>query len=171
MAISMYKASAPIFIQFLTALSGVLDKAAAHAAEKKLDESYLMSARLAPDMFSLARQVQQATTHAVNACARNSGQEPPKLPEDASNFAALKARIAAAIDFIKSVKADQLDGSEDKQIVVTMGQNKREFTGQSYLLNHCLPHFYFHTTTAYDILRQQGVDIGKRDFMGTPVQA
>jgi hypothetical protein len=170
MTISMYKASAPIFIQFLTALSNVLDKGAAHAGEKKLDEAYLMSARLTPDMFSLARQVQQATTHAVNACARGSGQEPPKLPEELASFADLKKRIAAAVDFIKSVKPDQIDGSDEKPIVVQMGQNKREFTGQSYLLNHCLPHFYFHTTTAYDILRQQGVDLGKRDFMGTPVQ-
>jgi hypothetical protein len=170
MTISMYQASAPIFTQFLTALSNVLDKAAAHAEAKKLDQAYLMSARLAPDMFSLARQVQQASVHAVNACARMAGLEPPKLPEELASFADLKARIAAALDFIKSVKPAQIDGSDDKQIVVQMGQNKREFTGQGYLLNHCLPHFYFHTTTAYDILRQSGVELGKRDFMGTPVQ-
>jgi hypothetical protein len=171
MTISMYKASVPIFTQFLAALSNVLDKAAAHAQEKKLDEAYLVSTRLYPDMFPLARQVQQATAHAVGACARTAGREPPKLPEELASIADLKARIAAALDFIKTVKPEQIDGSEDRPIVVQMGQNKREFTGQTYLLNHCLPHFYFHVTTAYDILRHNGVELGKRDFMGTPVPA
>ncbi|HET9904229.1 MAG TPA: DUF1993 domain-containing protein [Xanthobacteraceae bacterium] len=170
MTISMYKASAPIFVQFLNALSGVLDKAAAHAEQKKIDQAYLVTARLYPDMFSLARQVQQATAHAVNACARTAGLEPPALPEAAATLADLKARIAAAVDFVRSLKPAQIDGSEDRKIVVTMASGTREFTGLSYLLNHCLPHFYFHVTTAYDILRHNGVEIGKRDFMGTPVQ-
>lgn len=170
MTISMHKASAPIFVQFLTGLSAVLDKAAAHAEEKKLDQSFLIGMRLYPDMFPLARQVQQATTHAVNACARTAGMEPPALPDAAASLADLKARIASAIDFIKGVKAAQIDGSEDKAITITMASGTRNFTGQTYLLNFCLPHFYFHVTTAYDILRHCGVDLGKRDFMSTPVQ-
>jgi uncharacterized protein len=171
MTISMYKASAPIFVQFLTGLSDVLDKAAAHAEEKKLDQAFLMGMRLYPDMFPLARQVRQATTHAVGACARNAGLEPPALPEAEASFADLKARIAAAIAFIQSVKPAQIDGSEDKKITLTTAAGTREFTGQTYLLNFCLPHFYFHVTTAYDILRHSGVAIGKRDFMSTPVAA
>lgn len=170
MTISMYKASAPIFVQFLNGLSSVLDKAAAHAEEKKLDQAFLLAMRLYPDMFPLARQVKQATTHAVNACARTAGLEPPALPEAESSFADLKARIAAATAFIQTLKAAQIDGSEDKKITITMASGAREFTGQTYLLNFCLPHFYFHTTTAYDILRHCGVVLGKRDFMSAPVQ-
>jgi hypothetical protein len=170
MTISMYKASAPIFVQFLTSLSTVLDKAAQHIESRKLDESFFVNARLYPDMFSLARQVQQATQHAVGACARTAGQEPPKLPEEIGTIAQLRARIGAAIDFIKTCKAADIDGSEDRSISITTAAGKRDFIGQSYLLNFTLPHFYFHVTTAYDILRHNGVEIGKRDYMGTPVQ-
>lgn len=170
MSISMYQASAPIFLQFLTSLSAVLDKAAAHSEAKKIDPGFLLSMRLYPDMFPLARQVRQATTHAVNGCARTAGMEPPALPEAEASFADLKARIASAIAFIKTLKPAQIDGSEDKAITITMASGTRNFTGQTYLLNFCLPQFYFHTTTAYDIVRHCGVEIGKRDFMGTPVQ-
>lgn len=169
MAISMSKVSAPIFVQFLTALSGVLDKAAAYAEAKKVDQSVLLNTRLAPDMFPLVRQVRAATDHAVNCCGRIAGVDLPNLGGDEQTIADLKARIAKAVDFIKSIPAAKLDGQEDKEIVIKMGANERKFTGQTLLLNSALPNFYFHTTTAYDILRQCGVDVGKRDFMGTPV--
>jgi hypothetical protein len=171
MTLSMFKASAPIFIQFLNGLSGVLDKAAKHAEEKKIDPTFLLTMRLYPDMFPLSRQVRQATTHAVGACARTAGMEPPALPEAESTFADLEARIRAAVAFIEDVKPSQINGSEDKTITINMPSGTREFKGQAYLLNFCLPHFYFHVTTAYDILRHCGVDVGKRDFMSTPVSA
>jgi len=170
MSISMYKASAPIFVQFLTSLSNVLDKAAAHVEAKKIDPSALVDARLFPDMFPLARQVRAATDHANNACGRLAGVEPPKFENKETTIAELKERIAKTIDFICGLKPEQIDGTEDKPITFTFPSGAtREFTGQSLLLNFCLPNFYFHATTAYDILRHNGVEIAKRDFMGTPV--
>jgi uncharacterized protein len=137
MTISMYKASTPIFVQFLTSLSAVLDKAAAHAEAKKIDPAVLLNARLYPDMF-------------------------PSIPE-------LKVRIAKTIEFINGLKPAQIDGTEDKEITIKFPSGERKFTGQVLLLNFCLPNFYFHYTTAYDILRNCGVELAKRDFMGTPV--
>jgi hypothetical protein len=169
MTLSMYQASAPIFVQFLTGLSAVLDKAAAHAEAKKIDPAALLGMRLYPDMFPLARQVRQATTHAVNACTRLAGHEPPALPEAEATFADLKTRIDQAVAAIKSAKQGEIDGSEERDITVTMAAGPRTFKGHNYLLNHCMPHFYFHVTTAYDILRHAGVEVGKRDFMSTPV--
>jgi len=170
MTISMYKASAPIFVQFLTSLSAILDKAAAHAEAKKLDPSVLLNARLFPDMFPLVRQVRAATDHALSACGRLAGVEPPKFANDEASIADLKDRIAKTIDFIRGLTPAQIDGTEDKAITITFPSGAtREFTGQSLLLNFCLPNFYFHATTAYDILRHNGIEIGKRDFMGTPV--
>ena len=171
MSITMYKASAPIFLQFLTSLSDVLDKAAAHAEAKKFDPAVLLNARLSPDMFSLARQVRAATDHAVNACAKLAGVEPPQLPKGEATIPELKERIAKTLDFIRGLTAAQVDGTEDKTITFTFPSGAtREFTGQSLLLNFCLPNFYFHVTTAYDILRHNGVELAKRDFMGTPVK-
>jgi uncharacterized protein len=169
MTVSMHKISAPIFVQFLSALSGALDKAAAHCEAKKIDPAALLTARLYPDMYPLARQVRAASDHAVNATARLAGMEPPALPASEASFADLKERIAKAVDFVKSVKAAQVDGTEDKQIKITFSSGTREFTGQSMLLGNSLPNFYFHCTTAYDILRHNGIELGKRDFMGTPV--
>jgi hypothetical protein len=169
-AISMYKISAPIFVQFLTSLSAVLDKAAAFAEAKKIEPSVLLNTRLAPDMFPLGRQVRAATDHAINACGRLAGAEPPALPNSDATIPELKERIAKTIEFIKGLKPAQIDGSEDKQIKITFPSGAvREFTGQSLLLNNSLPNFYFHCTTAYDILRHCGIELGKRDFMGTPV--
>lgn len=170
MTISMYKASAPIFVQFLNSLSAVLNKAATYAEERKIDPSFLINMRLSPDMFSLARQVRQATTHAVGACARTAGVEPPALPEAETTFNDLTSRVAAAVSFIQTLTPEQIDGSEDRHITLTTAAGTREFTGQSYLLNFCLPHFYFHVTTAYDILRHCGVPLSKRDYMGTPIK-
>jgi len=170
MTISMYQASAPIFVQFLTSLSNVLDKAAAHAEAKKLDPSVLLEARLFPDMFSVTRQVRTATDHANSACSKLAGVEPPSFANTEATIPALKERIANTIAFIRGLTPAQLDGTEDKTITFKFPSGAtREFTGQSLLLNFCLPHFYFHVTTAYDILRHNGVELAKRDFMGTPV--
>jgi len=170
MTVSMYKISVPIFVQFLTSMSAVLDKAAAYCEAKKIEPAALLTARLFPDMFPLARQVRAATDHAVNATARLAGIEPPALPTADGSFADLKDRLDKAIAFVKTAKATQIDGTEDKAIKITFPSGAtRDFTGQSLLLGNALPNFYFHCTTAYDILRQCGVELGKRDFMGTPV--
>jgi hypothetical protein len=170
MTISMYKASVPIFVQFLTSLSAVLDKAAAYAEAKKIDPSVLLDTRLAPDMFPLVRQVRAATDHAVNACGRLAGAELPTFPNTEATIPELKDRIAKTIDFLERLGPDQIDGSEDAEIKITFPSGAtREFTGQSLLLNNSLPNFYFHCTTAYGILRHCGLELGKRDFMGTPV--
>jgi len=169
-AISMYKISVPIFVQFLTSLSAVLDKAAAFAEAKKIEPSVLLNTRLAPDMFPLGRQVRAATDHAAHACGRLAGAELPTLANSDASIPELKERIAKTIEFIKGLKPAQIDGSEDKEIKITFPSGAvREFTGQSLLLGNSLPNFYFHCTTAYDILRHCGIELGKRDFMGTPV--
>ena len=170
MTISMYQASVPIFVQFLTSLSAVLDKAAAHAEARKIDPSVLLNTRLAPDMFPLVRQVRAATDHAINACGRLAGAELPSFANTEATIPELKERIARTIDFLRTLEPGQIDGSEDAEIKITFPSGAtREFTGQSLLLNNSLPNFYFHCTTAYDILRQCGLELGKRDFMGTPV--
>jgi uncharacterized protein len=170
MTVSLYKISVPIFVQFLTSLSAVLDKAAAFAEAKKVDPSVLLNTRLAPDMFPLVRQVRAAIDHAINACGRLAGAELPTFSNNEATTPELKERIARTIDFLKSLKPVQIDGTEGKEIKITFPSGAtREFTGQSLLLNNSLPNFYFHCTTAYDILRQCGVELGKRDFMGTPV--
>jgi hypothetical protein len=169
MTISLYKTSVPIFVQFLTSLSASLDKAQAFAEAKKIDPSVLLTSRLAPDMFPLGRQVRAATDHALNACGRLAGVELPTLSTNDTSIPELKERIAKTIEFIKGLKPSQIDGNEDKEIKIVFPSGTREFTGQSLLLNNSLPNFYFHCTTAYDILRHSGVELGKRDFMGTPV--
>ncbi len=169
MPVSMYSVSVPVFIQHLNGLAGVLDKAAAHAAARKINEEDLLQMRLAPDMFPLVRQVRAATDHAMNGSARPSGKEPLKFANDETTIAQLKERIAKAIEFLKGVKQSELDGTEGREISITFPNgNVRQFTGQSLLLGNSLPNFFFHTTTAYDILRQCGVELGKRDFMGPP---
>jgi hypothetical protein len=169
MTVSMYKVSVPIFVQFLTGLSGCLDKAAAHVEAKQIDPAFLLNMRLYPDMYPLSRQVQQATSHAIRACSALAGAEPLNVPNTETSFAELKARVAKTVDYLKTFKPAQIDGTEDKDITIKLGSNERKFTGQGLLLNHVLPNFYFHCTTAYDILRHCGVELGKRDFMSTPV--
>jgi uncharacterized protein len=168
MPISMYKASVPIFVQFLTSMSAVLDKASAFAEARKIDEGVLLSTRLYPDMFPLSRQLEQMTVHACRACAELSGTSAPAFESNNASFAALKARIGKAADFVKGIKPEQIDGTEDKEIVMKFGAHEAKFTGQSFLLNFSLPNFYFHATVAYAILRSIGLEIGKRDFIGTP---
>jgi len=170
MTASMYKISVPIFVQFLTTLGAVLYKAAAHCEAKKIDPQALLGARLFPDMFPLVRQVRASTDHAVNATARLAGADPLSFANNEASFDELGERIKKAIDFIKGFKAAQIDGTEDKPIKITFPSGAtRDFTGQSLMLGNSLPNFYFHCTTAYDILRQCGIELGKRDFMGTPV--
>ena len=165
MAVTMYQASVPVIQQFLTGLNGVLDKANAQAAGKKWDASVVLNTRLYPDMFTLARQVRQACEHAM-APARVAGAELPKNPDLDASFDEMKARIGRTLDLLKTLKPAQLDGQDDKSITIPMGGQPREFKAQNYVYHFALPNFYFHITTAYNILRHLGLDIGKRDFMG-----
>jgi hypothetical protein len=168
MTISMYKASAPVFIQFLNGLSAVLDKAATYAEARKLDQAVLCGTRLYPDMFPLAVQIGQVTTHATRACAMLAGVEQPNLGATETSLGALKERVQKAIAFCQSVKPEQIDGTEDKEIVLKFGTFEMKFNGQQFLIGFSLPNFFFHDTTAYNILRELGIEVGKRDFMGRP---
>ena len=166
MSLSMYQASVPTFIHGLNNLATILTKAAAYAEAKKIDPSVLINARLAPDMFALARQVQIATDIAKGGAARLAGVEVPSFPDTETTFAELQARIAKIITFLQSLKAAQIDGSEEKTITLKVGGNDMKFTGQAYLLSFVIPNLYFHITTTYAILRHNGLDIGKKDFLG-----
>jgi hypothetical protein len=166
MSISMYQASVPAFLQMFNSLSAILEKAEADAAERKIDPAVLLQYRLAPDMFPLIRQVQIATDHAKGCCARLAGVDVPKYADDETTFADLTARNARTVEFVRGFRAEQIDGSEGRDITITAGSRQLQFKGQQYLLHFALPNFYFHTTTAYAILRHCGVQIGKRDFLG-----
>ena len=168
MPMSMYRASVPIFLQILPALSAVLDKAAAHATAKKIDPQVFIDSRLYPDMFPLSRQIQIATDFAKGACARLAGVEPPKYADTERNFDDLKARIAKTVDFIKEFNPAQIDGSEERDISLMLGGQPQKFKGENYLTELVLPNFFFHATTAYAILRHNGVELGKQDFMRAP---
>jgi len=168
MTISMHQASAPRFANTLRNLSAILDKAQAHCESKKIEPAALTQARLFPDMFPLTRQVQIACDTAKGAVARLAGVEVPKHEDTEQSFAELKARIAKTIDFVQSVGAAKIDGSEGREVVLKMRGGEVKFTGLQYLMGHAWPNFYFHVTTAYNILRHNGVEIGKRDYIGTP---
>jgi hypothetical protein len=168
MTISMYQASAPRFANTLKNLSAILDKAQAHAEARKIDPKVLLAARLYPDMFPMSRQVQSACDTTKGAVARLAGVEVPVHEDTEQTFEELKARIAKTIAFIQTIQAAQIDGSEEREIVLKFRSGEVKFKGMQYLLGHALPNFYFHVTTAYDILRHNGVEIGKRDYIGTP---
>src|SRR5678815_479889 len=168
MTISMYQASTPRFANMLRNLSALIDKAEAHCAAKKIDPVALTTYRLYPDMFPFTRQVQIACDTAKGAVARLAGAEIPKYEDTEQTFAELKARIAKTIDFIESMGASKIDGSEEKEIVLAMRSGERRFKGMQYRLRRAYPHIYFHVTTAYAILRHNGVDVGKGDFIGKP---
>ena len=168
MKISMYQASAPRFANALRNLSAILDKAQAHAAAKKIDPAVLGGLRLIADMFPLSRQVQIACDTAKGAVARLAGLDIPKHEDTEQTIAELKARIAKTLDFLGSVPAARIDGSEEREVVLKMRSGEHKYTGLQYLMGHAWPNFYFHVTTAYNILRSNGVDIGKRDFIGQP---
>jgi len=168
MKISMYQASAPRFANALTNLSAILDKAQAHAEAKKLDPAVLGGLRLIADMFPLSRQVQIACDTAKGAVARLAGVDIPKHEDTEQTVAELKARIARTLEFLGSVPASKIDGSEDREVVLKMRGQDVKFYGMQYLFGHAWPNFYFHLTTAYNILRANGVELGKRDFIGQP---
>ena len=164
----MYTTSIPVFKQMLGGLKEVLSKAEAHAAAKKIDPNALLQARLFPDMFALLRQVQVATDFAKSVSARLAGVEVPKLEDNEQTFAELQARSATVLAFIEGLDVAKFDEAATREIVTQAGTPKeKRFTGQSYLLNYGLPHFFFHTTTAYAILRHNGVEVGKKDYVGT----
>jgi hypothetical protein len=166
MPLSMYQASIPGFVRMLNNLSVILDKAAAHAEAKKIDPAVFINARLAPDMLPLARQVQIATDGVKGCAARLAGIEVPSFPDTESTFPELKARVAKTIAFLQSVPAAKIDGSEARKVTLKLGGKDETFLGQPYLLDFVIPNFYFHVTTAYAILRHNGVEIGKGDYLG-----
>ena len=166
MALGLYAASVPMLKTLLTALSNVLDKGAAFAEAKKIEQTVLTSDRLAPDMFPLSRQVQIATDMAKGGIARLAGAEIPAYEDNETSIDELKARIAKTVAFIESFTPAQIDGTEDKEVVLKMRAGDVHFTGQRYLFGWVIPNVVFHCTTAYDILRHNGVDVGKKDFLG-----
>lgn len=167
MTIDAYQASVPAFVQILTSLSAILKKAEAHAEAKKIDPVVLVNARIAPDMLPFARQIQIATDHAKGAAARLAGVDVPSFADSETTFAELQQRVAKTIDFVKGLKPAQFEGGENRDVSLTIGGQKFSWKGSVYLLHFAFPNFYFHATTAYDILRHNGVEIGKRDFLGS----
>ena len=162
----MYDNSIPVFAKMLGNLSAILDKGAKHCEAKKLDPNALLTARLFPDMFPLTRQVQVATDQAKGGAARLAGLEVPKYEDTEKTFDDLKARIAKTIAFVNGVKAEQVANSGGRDIALTLGPNTVTFKGEWYLKHFVTPNLYFHVTTAYNILRHNGVELGKRDFIG-----
>ena len=167
MTISMYQASVPGVLRMMNSLSAILDKAKAMAAARKWEDSTLLAARLYPDMFPLTRQIQIVSDTAKSIGARLAGIEVPSYPDTETSIDELKARLAKTADFLKSIHPSKFDGAETRQIVLTLGTGRKlEFTGQDFLFSNALPNFYFHATTAYDILRHCGLELAKRDFLG-----
>jgi hypothetical protein len=163
----MSKSSIPVFEIGLNALSAIVDKAEAHAEARKIDPAALLNARLFPDMFAFTRQVQIVCDQAKNGGSRLAGVEPPKFEDNEKTFAELKARIARTIAYVKTLDAGKIDASADREIVFPLGPTKKgHMQGADYLNHFLLPNFYFHLTTAYDILRHSGVEVGKLDFLG-----
>ena len=167
MSLSMYQASIPALVQMLNNLSAILDKAEAHAQDRKIEPEVLLNYRLAPDMLPFIRQIQIAADLAKGAAARLAGVEVPKHDDTDKTFAVLMSRIINTVAFVQSIQPTYIDGSEGREINLTLGEHKMNFKGQPYLVHFVLPNFYFHCTTAYDILRLCGVELGKRDFIGT----
>jgi uncharacterized protein len=166
MSLSMFQASVPPVLQILNSLTAILEKTEAHCEARKIDPSVMLNSRLFPDMFPMVRQVQIATDHAKGMAARLAGVEVPSYADTEATIAELKTRIAKTIAFVSGFKPEQIDGSEDRAIDLKAGPRELHFTGQQYLVHFALPNFHFHATTAYAILRHNGVEIGKRDFLG-----
>ena len=167
MTLSMSQASKPVFTQGLKGLLGVLSKAETHAAAGNIDPNAFLQARLYPNMFPLIRQVQIAADFAKGAVARMAGEEVPAWEDHAPSFADLKARVQRTLDFIAAIDDGKIDGSEDRDITLVRRGESSVHKGQAYLLEQALPNFWFHVTTAYAILRHNGVEVGKRDFLAT----
>ncbi|CAD6872365.1 DUF1993 domain-containing protein [Methylomonas fluvii] len=166
MSIDMYQSSIPVFIKMLGNLSKILDKAAIHAEAKKIDPSVLINCRLAPDMFPLSKQVQIATDMAKGCAARLAGLEVPCYEDNETTFADLQARISKTIAFIQDVTPEQINGKENLDISFKIGGAEKNFVGLPYLLDFVLPNFYFHIAMTYAILRHNGIELGKLDFLG-----
>jgi len=164
--LSMYTASIPVFLRFLDNLSAILTKAEKNAAMRKIDPQILVNDRLAPDMFPLTRQIQIATDAAKGAAARLSGQPVPSFEDNETSLEQLQARIAKTADFLKTIKPEQMEGSDTRAVSLKVGGRDLSFEGLQYLTGFALPNFFFHITTAYAILRHNGVDLGKNDFLG-----
>jgi hypothetical protein len=165
-AISIYDQFVPVFSQMLSALDKVLGKAEADAAARKIDPEVFVNARLAPDMLPLTRQIQILTDQAKGCASRLAGQDPPKWTDDEKTFADLHARVAKTIAHLKTFKPEQFEGAEKRAIEIKFPNATFNFTGKDYLLSFVIPNFYFHYTTAYAILRHNGVPLGKGDFLG-----
>jgi uncharacterized protein len=166
MKLSMHAVSVDVFVNSLTRLAALLEKGLAHATQRKFDPAVLLGARLAPDMFPLTRQVQIACDLAKNSVARLAAQEPPRFPDTETSFEELQARIARTLDYLRSVPATALEGAETRDIKVPARERTLEFKGLDFLQCWALPNVFFHVTTAYNILRHNGVEIGKRDYLG-----
>ena len=166
MPLSMYQATIPVLVRGLNNLSAILDKAEGHAAASNIDPAVFIEGRLAPDMYPLARQVQIASDMAKGCAARLAGVEVPSWEDTESTFDELQARIAKTLDFIKGIDAAKLEGSETRTVVLKMRSGELSFSGRDYLLGFAMPNFYFHVTAAYAILRYNGVDVGKMDYLG-----
>ena len=166
MSITMHSASVPVFVRMLGNLTQWLEKAEAHAAAKKFEPAVYLSSRLAPDMLPFTQQIQIACDAVKFGVARLAGVEAPKFADDEASVADLRARIAKTVEFIRSVPAAQIDGTEDKDIVVPRRDGSMTLKGEAYLKNFVLPNFFFHVTTAYALLRHNGVGLGKSDFLG-----
>ena len=169
MSLSMYQASAPRFANTLKNLSALLDKTQAHCEAKKIDPLAITASRLFPDMFPFNRQIWIATDTAKGAISRLAGIEIPKFEDTEQTIAELKARLAKTVDFVMSVPAAKIEGSGERDISMKIAGKDTVLKGAQYLLGHAYPNFYFHSTTAYNILRHNGVEIGKRDFLGAVV--
>jgi hypothetical protein len=170
MSITMHSASVPIFVRMLGNISTWLDKAEAHAEAKKFDSSVYLSARLAPDMLSFTSQVQIACDTVKFCVARLGGVESPKFEDNETTLAQLRERIGATIAYAKSVPAAKIDGSEDKDVTMPRRGGTITMKGEAYLKHFALPNFFFHATTAYALLRHNGVELGKMDYLGAPQQ-
>ncbi len=167
MSLDMYQASIPVFVRMLGNLSAILEKASAYAAGKKIDPAVLANARLAPDMYPLSKQIQIATDMAKGCAARLAGIDVPSYEDNETTISELQARIAKTMAFLQSVDADRIKGSEEKTVTLSLRGKEVSFVGQPYLLHFVLPNVYFHITIAYAILRHNGLDLGKMDFVGS----
>jgi hypothetical protein len=168
MTISMYQASVPRFVNILGNLAHILDKAQAHVDARKLADASLTAYRLFPDMLPMTTQVQIACDTAKGVVARLAGVEIPVFEDNEKTLAELKNRVTRTIAFIQTISPEQIDGTEDKDIVTKRGDKETHYKGMQFLLGHAIPNFYFHVTTTYNILRHNGIEIGKRDFLGNP---
>lgn len=168
MTISMYQSSIPVMVRMLGNLRAILEKATTQAEARKYDVSVLLNSRLFPDMFALTRQVQIATDMAKGCAARLAGQEPPSYSDTETTMSDVLARVDKTIAYLQGFKAEQIDGTEGRAIELKSPRGTMNFNGQQYLLNFVLPNFYFHLTTTYNILRHNGIEIGKMDFIGQP---